>query len=111
MQTPWGAVEGGAVFVGVCRYHTSRQVKNQRGSKLPLFPHYYERLTPTAYTIPSLRQVFHLVKNSPSFVTAAALHNEKRHDLHASPNIARVNFTFMLPRIVIDLFLITNKTH
>ena len=54
-------------FVGVCRFHTSRQVKNQRGSKLPLFPHYYERLTLTAHSIPSLRQVFRLVQKSPIF--------------------------------------------
>jgi len=67
MQTPRGAVEGGAVFVGVCRFHTSRQVKNQRGSKLPLLPHYYERLIPTAYSIPCLRRVFRLVKKSPIF--------------------------------------------
>jgi len=44
-------------------------------------------------------------------VTAAALHNEKRHDLHASPNIARMNCIFMLPSIVIDFFLITNHMH
>jgi len=67
MQTPRGAVVGRAVFVGVCRFHTSRQVKNKRGSKLPLLPHYYERLTPTAYSIPCLRQVFRLVQKSSIF--------------------------------------------
>jgi hypothetical protein len=92
MQTPRGAVEGGAVFVGVCRFHTSRQVKNQRDSKLPLFPHYYERLTLTAYStdLPKKSLSTSKKKNPPSFVTAAAWHNEKHRDLHASPNIARV---------------------